>query len=324
RSWRRPSGAPSRPPARRRARRTRAPSAPRARSGRGCARRRASPCEASYEPTWPRRALRVSPRRSSSDAPLDLRLAVAGVPAEGARRRELAELVPDHLLRDEDRHVLAAVVDRDRVADHLREDRRGSRPGADHPLLVRRVQRLDAAHQPFLHERPLLGASAQRFSLPLRRPRTISLSDSLCLPRVRLPSVGTPHGVTGWRPPFDLPSPPPCGWSTGFIAEPRTDGRLPSQRLRPALPMVTFWWSALPTCPIVARQTSGTRRSSPEGRRSTAYGSSLATSWMPEPALRASWPPRPGFSSTLWTSVPVGMLASGSLLSGRVSAPVPA
>jgi len=32
---------------------------------------------------------------------------------------------------------------------------------------------------------------------------------------------------------------------------------------------------------------------------------------MPEPALRASCPPRPGFSSTLWTSVPVGMLASG-------------
>jgi hypothetical protein len=36
-----------------------------------------------------------------------------------------------------------------------------------------------------------------RFSFPRLRLRTIKLSDSLCLRRVRLPSVGTPHGVTG-------------------------------------------------------------------------------------------------------------------------------
>src|SRR5215211_7215331 len=100
--------------------------------------------------------------------------------------------------------------------------------------------------------------------LPRRRPRMISLSDSLCFLRVRLPSVGTPHGVTGWRPPFDFPSPPPCGWSTGFIAEPRTAGRLPRQRLRPALPPVSFSWSRFPTCPTVARQVSKTLRSSPD------------------------------------------------------------
>src|SRR5581483_7474810 len=109
----------------------------------------------------------------------------------------------------------------------------------------------------------------QRLSLPRRRPRTISLSDSLCLRRVRLPSVGTPHGVTGWRPLFDLPSPPPCGWSTGFIAAPRTAGRFPSQRLRPALPLCVFAWSALPTCPTVARQARSTRRISPDGSLST-------------------------------------------------------
>jgi hypothetical protein len=42
-----------------------------------------------------------------------------------------------------------------------------------------------------------VGIAIYLFSLPRRRPRTISLSDSLCLRRVRLPSVGTPHGVTG-------------------------------------------------------------------------------------------------------------------------------
>src|SRR5207237_9174524 len=56
---------------------------------------------------------------------LHLSLAVARVAAERARRGELADLVPDHLLADEHRHVLAPIVDRDRVPDHLREDGRG-------------------------------------------------------------------------------------------------------------------------------------------------------------------------------------------------------
>src|SRR5579862_9758703 len=240
-----------------------------------------------------------------------------------ACRRKLAQLVTDHLLGDEHRDVLAAVVDRDRMPDHLREDRRRARPGAHHLLRAGRVHRLDLRQQPLLHERPLLRASAHRYSFPRRRPRTINLSDSLCLRRVRLPSVGTPHGVTGWRPPFDLPSPPPCGWSTGFIAEPRTEGRLPRQRLRPALPPVMFWWSTLPTCPTVARQVSGTRRISPDGRRRTAKPASFATSWMPEPAERAIFAPWPGFSSTAWTSVPVGMLSSGSALPTLMSASGP-
>src|SRR2546421_722973 len=110
----------------------------------------------------------------------DLGLPVAGVAAERPRRRELAELVADHLLGDEHGHVLAAVVDRNRVPDHLREDRRRPRPGADHPLLVGRVHRLDAAHQPLLDERALLGAAAHYLlSFPRRRPRTISLSEAL-------------------------------------------------------------------------------------------------------------------------------------------------
>src|SRR5581483_11945131 len=221
------------------------------------------------------------PARVSS---LHLRLRVAGVAAEVARRRELAELVADHLVGDEDRHVLAPVVDRDRVPDHLGEHRRGPRPGADHLLLARLVHGVDPRQQALLHERSLLRAATHRFSFPRRRPRTINLSDSLCLARVRLPSVGTPHGVTGWRPPFDFPSPPPCGWSTGFIAEPRTVGRLPSHRERPALPPVMLPWSTLPTWPTVARQVRRTRRISPDGSRRVACPPSFATSWMPEPA----------------------------------------
>src|SRR5882724_6631114 len=98
-------------------------------------------------------------RVAYSLGPLDLRLAVAGVAAEHPRRRELAELVADHLLADEDGHVLAAVVDRDRMPDHLREDRRRPRPGADHPLLVRGVHRLDSAQKPLFDERPFFAGS---------------------------------------------------------------------------------------------------------------------------------------------------------------------
>src|ERR1043165_488863 len=68
---------------------------------------------------------------------------------------------------------------------------------------------------------------------------TIHLSVRLLL-RVLNPRVGCPHGVTGCRPPEVLPSPPPCGWSTGFMATPRLCGILPIQRFRPALPSETF------------------------------------------------------------------------------------
>src|SRR5262249_12069171 len=146
----------------------------------------------------------ASCRLRQPSALLHLRLPVTGVAAERPGGGELAEL----------------------VTDHVRKDGGRARPRADHPLLAARVHRLDPAEQPAVDERSLLAGSAHRrstyrLSLPRRRPRTISLSDSLCLRRVRLPSVGTPHGVTGCRPPLDLPSPPPCGWSTGFIAEPR-------------------------------------------------------------------------------------------------------
>src|SRR5512136_234648 len=41
---------------------------------------------------------------------------------------------------------------------------------------------------------------------------------------------GSPHGEQPGRPPEDFPSPPPSGWSTGFMTTPRTRGRLPIQR----------------------------------------------------------------------------------------------
>ena len=63
------------------------------------------------------------------------------------------------------------------------------------------------------------------------------------------------------------------------MTTPRTVGRLPFQRMRPALPQLMLDCSALPTSPIVARQRTSTKRISPEGMRSVAREPSLATSW---------------------------------------------
>ena len=51
----------------------------------------------------------------------------------------------------------------------------------------------------------------------------MNLSDCFFL-RVFNPSAGLPQGVIGaLRPTGARPSPPPCGWSLGFITEPRIE-----------------------------------------------------------------------------------------------------
>src|SRR6185437_4069934 len=78
--------------------------------------------------------------------------------------------------------------------------------------------------------------------------------------------VGLPHmDFARRRPRPCFPSPPPCGWSTGFMAVPRTVGRMPSQRLRPAFPRFTRLYSSLPIAPIEAQHRSDTRRISVDG-----------------------------------------------------------
>src|SRR4051794_11986632 len=86
--------------------------------------------------------LLVANRAASAAAALPV---VLLVPAERAGGSELTELVSDHGLGHEDRHVLAAVVHGDRVAEHVRHDHRAPGPGLDDvlgPLLVLNVHLL--------------------------------------------------------------------------------------------------------------------------------------------------------------------------------------
>ena len=81
--------------------------------------------------------------------------------------------------------------------------------------------------------------------------------------------------------------------------------------------------SGLPTVPTVALAVAGTKRVSPEGSRSVAIEPSFAISCTLAPAERAILAPAPGFSSIACTTVPTGMLRSGSALPGRISASGP-
>ena len=68
-------------------------------------------------------------------ADLDAFLLV-GVTLEGARVRELAELVPDHLFTDEDFDETATVVDRKGQANKLWNDRACTAPSLDRRALA--------------------------------------------------------------------------------------------------------------------------------------------------------------------------------------------
>src|SRR5919198_5352146 len=242
------------------------------------------------------------------------------VRAEHARRSELAEFVAHHGLRDEDGNVLSPVVDRDGVAHHLRDDGGATGPRTDHSLVAAAVHVLDLGHEVPVHERSLLDRSRHQ---PLPFPRRLRMNLLEALPFLRVRPSFFPHGVVGWRPPEDLPSPPPSGWSTGFMATPRTSGRLRSHRALPALPRATSSCSGFPTSPTTARQVASTRRISPDGSLSVAYRPSLATSCTELPADRAILAPAPGFSSTPWITVPTGMFRNGRAFPGLMSAPSP-
>jgi hypothetical protein len=78
------------------------------------------------------------------------------MPLEQPGRRELAELVPDHVLGDVHRDELPAVVHGQRVADHLGHDRGPPRPGLDDLPLGPAVHHLDLLEKVGIDERPFL------------------------------------------------------------------------------------------------------------------------------------------------------------------------
>src|ERR1700681_4839866 len=90
---------------------------------------------------------------------------------ERARRRELAELVADHLLRHHHRNVLLPIVDTEGQPDELRQYRRPPAPYLDHFVPARRTRLLGLLEQ----------IAVDEWALPNRSHHDASL---LFLPRV--------------------------------------------------------------------------------------------------------------------------------------------
>ncbi|CAL5180278.1 unnamed protein product [Lathyrus oleraceus] len=92
-----------------------------------------------------------------------------------------------------------------------------------------------------------------------------------------------------------------------FITTPLTTGRLPRQRLAPALPKLFWFTPTFPTCPTVAEQFFDIKRTSPEGHFNVADLPSFAISFATAPAALANCPPFPSVISMLCMAVPNGI-----------------
>src|SRR3954469_18977690 len=125
---------------------------------------------------------------------------VLDVPAVGAGRCELAQLVADHRVGHENRDVLAAVVHGDRVADHGRHDHRTARPRLDDAVRALVVLPVHLLHEVVVDEGTLLQAAWHVYSVPSQRRlpdlRRRTMRASLAL-RLRVRPSGLPQGETG-------------------------------------------------------------------------------------------------------------------------------
>ncbi|TYG74600.1 hypothetical protein ES288_D04G194700v1 [Gossypium darwinii] len=106
---------------------------------------------------------------------------------------------------------------------------------------------------------------------------------------------------------WTLPSPPPWGWSIGFVTTPLTTGRLLSHHLDSAIPKIFWFTPTFPTCPTVAEQFLDIKRTSPEGNFNVASFPSFAISFAITPTALANCPPLPSVISMLCITVPKGI-----------------
>ena len=101
---------------------------------------------------------------------------------------ELAQLVTNHILGNVNRNMFSTVVNREGVADKIREDGGSAAPGLEDALFAFFVHFLNPLEQHRLYKGSLLNTSAHSIlvSFPHLLPRrlTIILSERLCFLRV--------------------------------------------------------------------------------------------------------------------------------------------
>ena len=112
----------------------------------------------------------------------------ASMRAERARRRELSQLVPYHILSNVDRNELVAIMHSKRVSDKVWRNRRPPRPSAHNLLVTRLIHTLDFDGQMTVNEGTFFNrtrhGSFPSFYLRLRR-RIIQALEAFFRLRVR-------------------------------------------------------------------------------------------------------------------------------------------
>src|SRR6185369_9908216 len=86
------------------------------------------------------------------------------VSLEGAREAEFTELVADHVFGHIHENELLPVVNRNRVSNHLGDDRRASRPGPQYFLLITRIHAFNFCGQMRVDERPFFCRTCHKVS----------------------------------------------------------------------------------------------------------------------------------------------------------------
>ena len=138
--------------------------------------------------------------------------------AEGTCWSKLTEPVSDHILSYKDINEGFTIVNRKRMTDKIRHNHGPSRPCLDRSLPPGPVERLHLLRQVIIDERSFLNGSTHYFFLRCN----MNFVEAFLLFLVRCPLASLPQGDIGCPPPLLRPSPPPIGWSTGFMTTPRT------------------------------------------------------------------------------------------------------
>src|SRR5205823_11528849 len=119
------------------------------------------------------------------------------MPVERPCRRELSELVTDHLFGHQHWNVLLAVVDAEGEPDELRQDSRAPAPDPDHLVTAGRARRLRFLEQITVDERTFPNRTRHDavlvYFFRAWRLAMMNLVVDL-LRRVFFPFVGKPHG----------------------------------------------------------------------------------------------------------------------------------
>jgi len=104
--------------------------------------------------------------------------------------------------------------------------------------------------------------------------------------------VNHPHGLLAATGGDFLPSPPPWGWSHGFIATPLTVGRIPKARTLPAFSNLVNLCKILEHSPKEPILYLEIKKFHPDLAFNITLSSILAVNITPVPAERANEPPK--------------------------------